>query len=68
MTEDTAVLKAAKAEARTKYRDLPGVVGFGLGDNTVVIYIADPKVASLLPSEIHGVKVEIVVSGEVVAY
>ncbi len=60
-------MQSVKAEAKRQLSHLDGVVGFGLGDNVLRIYVRDSKVRERLPVEMHGVPVEIVVTGEISA-
>ena len=60
--------KAVKTEAKQKFRIIPGVVGFGIGDGTLIVYVTEPSVAERLPTEFMGAKVEVIVTGKVVAY
>lgn len=61
-------LKDVKAAARERLRTVPGVVGFGIGNGTLIIYTTDASVADRLPKVFEGVEVELIVTGKVVAY
>jgi hypothetical protein len=60
-------LRALKAEARSQFGQVPGVEGFGIGDRTLRIYVRDNDVRKHLPTELRGVPLEIVVTGDVSA-
>lgn len=54
-------------EVKEKYEQwllsLPGVVGVGVRDGCIVVYLSSQKYASLLPSELDGYPVRAVVVG-----
>ena len=58
-------LRAIKSAARTEFGQTPGVQGFGIGDQTIRIYIHDPEVQSQLPASYQGVPVDFVVTGDI---
>ena len=60
-------LRSAKATAKAALRSIEGIQGFGIGDQTVRVYVRDTAVARQLPSEIAGVTVECVVVGDISA-
>jgi hypothetical protein len=58
-------LRAIKAAAKSQFGHLPGVEGFGIGDNMLRIYVADGTVRAQLPAEFQGVPIEYVVTGPI---
>jgi hypothetical protein len=60
-------LRAVKALAKGELAAIDGVEGFGIGDQTLRIYVRNPDVERKLPREFHGVPVEIVVSGDIIS-
>src|SRR5437016_4097677 len=63
----SSTLQVVKAAARSQFGDLEGVVGFGIGDQVLRIYVRNAEVGKRLPVEFQGVPVEVVVTGEVSA-
>lgn len=62
-----ATLDRAKALAKERLSELDGVLGFGIGDGTVRIYVQREDVKTCLPPDIDGVPIEVVVTGDIVA-
>jgi hypothetical protein len=60
-------LRAIKAAAKSLFSHIDGVEGFGLGENSLRIYIRNTKVRDALPSVFQGVPVEFVITGEITA-
>lgn len=60
-------LRAIKAAARNQFGNCPGVEGFGLGENSLRIYIRNTDVRRQLPTQFQGVPVDFVVTGEITA-
>jgi hypothetical protein len=58
-------LKRAKSEAKKLVKDIPDVVAIGIGDGCLRIYLKREIPADVLPSELCGVPVEVIVSGQV---
>jgi len=58
-------LRAVKAAAVRQFADVDGVVGFGIGDRTLRIYVRNAEVRDRLPTEFQGAPVEVVVTGDV---
>ena len=58
-------LQAVKAAAVRQFGGVDGVVGFGIGDRTLRIYVRNAAVRGRLPTEFQGAPVEIVVTGDV---
>jgi hypothetical protein len=60
-------MRAIKAEAKTRFGNLSGVQGFGVGDHTLRIYVNNSGLRNQLPTRFHGVPIDVVVTGEIVA-
>jgi hypothetical protein len=60
-------MRAIKAEAKTRFGNLSGVQGFGVGDHTLRIYVSNSGLRTQLPAKFHGVPIDVVVTGEIVA-
>jgi hypothetical protein len=61
-------LSSVKAAAKRRFSDVPGIVGFGVGDGTLRIYVHNIEVRKRLPSEFKGVPLDFVVVGDLSAY
>jgi hypothetical protein len=60
-------LEAAKAVASSQFGNVQGVEGFGIGDDTIRIYVRNPEVRKQLPEQVRGVPVDCVVTGNISA-
>ena len=60
-------LQAAKAVVKSKYRHTPGVTGFGIGEDAVRVYVKDNSVKTQLPSMLDGIRIVVIVTGEIAA-
>jgi hypothetical protein len=60
-------LKAAKALAKERFAQVPGVQGFGIGEHEVRVYVRSQEVKDQLPERIDGVPLEAVVVGDLTA-
>lgn len=58
-------LHQIKAAAQEAFGQLPGIVGFGLGERSLRIYVNSDTLCQQLPPEFQGVSVDCVVSGEI---
>ena len=58
-------LQAAKAIVKSRYRHMPGVTGFGIGEDAIRVYVEDSSVMKLLPSDLDGIRIVVVVTGEI---
>lgn len=67
MTFGLDQLREAKAHLRERIERLPGIMGYGLGDNKLVVYIGTKADRAKVPTEIDGVPVEVIVSGPIKA-
>lgn len=61
-------LKDIKALAKERFTEISGVIGFGISDHSVRIYIDNEAVKKNLPTEIEGVPLDCIVTGEIRAY
>ncbi len=61
-------LRSIKVAARNEFGQTPGIVGFGIGDGTIRIYVQDSRVREHLPGQYQGAPIEIILTGDVVAY
>jgi hypothetical protein len=61
-------MQAVKAAAVRQFGGVDGVVGFGIGDRALRIYVRNPAVREQLPTEFQGAPVEVVVTGDVQAF
>jgi len=61
-------LRAAKLAAKTLYEKTPGILGFGIGEDTIHIYCENKAVSEQLQEEIDGVKITPIITGKIVAY
>lgn len=60
-------LKAVKAEAKKEFSHIRGILGFGLGEDSLRIYVLNSEVKKQLPHVFHDVPIDCVVTGDVVA-
>jgi hypothetical protein len=58
-------LGAIKAAAKEEFRGVPGIEGFGLGDQALRVYVSNGDVPRQLPRTYRGVTVECVVTGDI---
>jgi hypothetical protein len=56
-----------KAEAKRELGDIEGVLGFGVGDGTLRVYIRNLGIRKSLPTTFRGVDVDFVVTGDITA-
>lgn len=63
-----ADLKQAKAEAKKRFGHIQGIVGFGIGDGVVVIYVRNSAAKNELPVAIDHVPIECVISGDLKSF
>jgi hypothetical protein len=66
--ETLDALAAAKRQAKLYTADRPDVVGVGIGDKKVRIYLKDDEGRLGIPESFGGFPVEFVVTGEIKAY
>jgi hypothetical protein len=60
-----AELKSKKLRAQQQLQGIDGVEGFGIGDGTIRVYVRSPQVKQSLPTEVDGVTLEVVVTGDI---
>jgi len=65
MEQQKPDMTAIKAAAKRQFGHIEGIEGFGIGDNTLRIYVTDASVRGRLPIEFQGVPVDLVVTGEI---
>ena len=59
-------MQVLKAEANKRFGRVPGVLGFGLGNNSLRVYVQSPNVKKFLPEKFKGINIDLVVTGEIV--
>lgn len=67
---DMKALKAAKEAAKQRFLHIEGIVGFGIGDQTIRINVLSPTVKAQVEaeaSEIDGIPLTVEVTGDIVA-
>jgi len=64
MTRDE--LRAVKKQAKVDLQQ-PGVVGFGLGEDTLRVYVESAALLDMFPEQYKGVPVVVEVTGTIVA-
>lgn len=65
-------LRAVKNKAKKRFGQIPGVLGFGIGENSIRLYVHDADVHVKFPGEefpkdFEGVKMDVVITGEILA-
>ena len=58
-------LVSAKAAAKLEFGEIDGVEGFGIGADTLRVYVRNHAVQQSLPDEFQGVPIECVVVGDI---
>lgn len=58
-------IRAIKADAKRDFGWIPGVLGIGIGRNSLRIYIHDSNVQNKLPKNFEGVQLDFVVTGDI---
>lgn len=59
--------QAAKSAAKAAFGDIEGIQGFGVGDGTVRIYIRSASVGAVLPKELNGVPLDLIITEDLAA-
>ena len=65
MQEQKVEMRAIKAAAKKQFGHIPGIEGFGIGENTLRIYVRDASVRDCLPASFQGVPLDLIVTGEI---
>lgn len=60
-------MQSIKAEAKRHYSHISGVKGFGVGQNSLRVYVVSRDAASQIPQIFRGVRVDVVEVGDIVA-
>jgi hypothetical protein len=58
-------IERAKTSASERLAGIDGVLGFGVGDGTVRVYVQRSDVGQRLPEEVDGIPIEVVVTGTI---
>lgn len=66
--ESSPDMRAVKAAAKIRFRDVDGVEGVGIGDRALRVYVRTDEVSKDLPREFQGVRVDYIVTGEIKLY
>ena len=61
-------MRAVKAAAKSRFGNIRGVEGIGIGDRVLRVYVRTEEVAKNLPKVFQGVKVDYIVTGEITLY
>lgn len=67
MPHDLADLKTVKAAAKAEFAKIDGVLGVGIGDNTIRVYVRNEEASKKLPDAFRGVTIEPIYSGDITA-
>lgn len=67
MSDERPNVIAAKAEAKKYLADRPDVLGVGIGDKCVRVYLKDDEGRLGIPEQFKGVPVEFIISGRIEA-
>lgn len=65
-------LEAVKIDAKRLWGRIPGVIGFGIGQDCLRVYVHNSKVQKKFPEKkfpetFEGVKLDIIITGDIVA-
>ncbi len=58
-------MQAIKAAAKNEFGNILGIEGFGIGGQSLNIYINNEEVKQQLPAKFQGVPVNYIVTGEI---
>lgn len=58
-------LKVLKANAKQRFGLTPGVLGIGIGENSLRVYIHESSIQNQLPKSFQGVKLDFIVTGDI---
>ena len=56
-------LLTVKKAAKKEFQNIPGIEGFGIGDEVINIYVSNSEVAKQLPPTFQGVPLNFVLTG-----
>lgn len=65
--EQETNMQAVKAAAKNEFCDISGIEGFGIGGQSLNIYVSNEEVKDQLPAKFQGVQINCVVTGEISA-
>jgi hypothetical protein len=60
-------MREIKRAAKEKFGHIAGVRGFGIGDHSLRIYVISTDTREKLPTMFKGVRVDYVITGDIVA-
>jgi hypothetical protein len=60
-------LQQIKAAAKAQFGQLPGVLGVGLGERSLRIYVRSAEICQQLPDEFQNIPVDCIVTGDISA-
>lgn len=58
-------LKAAKKLWKETFKQIQGITGVGIGDQCIIVYLANRQIQSTLPNNIDDIPIKYVVTGEI---
>lgn len=58
-------IKVLKAQAKQEFGWIPGVLGIGIGRDSLRVYIHDSSIQNQLPRSFEGVQIDVVVTGDI---
>jgi hypothetical protein len=65
LSEKKPDMRAVKAAANVQFGHIPGVEGFGIGDDRLRVYVDNAAVRDQLPLEFQGVPLDLIVTGPI---
>lgn len=60
-------IRQAKLRAELEFRDIPGIMGYGIGDGTLICYIKSASVENELPVKYKNIPLQFIVTGVITA-
>lgn len=60
-------LRAVKRAAKEHFSGVAGVIGFGIGEHTIRIYVNNLDVTRKLPTEFRGIAIDVVLARDIAA-
>jgi hypothetical protein len=67
MSQQNTDLSSLKAAAKHQFGHIQGVTGFGVGEQSLRIYVRNSEVKKRLPEQFQGVPVDYIVTGDITA-